>query len=83
MYGSSAGNSAGTETSSFGLEATNSANTSYSSSSNYFGDSALADSVGISGTGFDVAGASFTAADTNRDGRLDQAEFQQFVQGGI
>jgi hypothetical protein len=47
------------------------------------GDSAFAGSVGISNTGFDLAGASFAAADTNHDGRLDQAEFQRFIQGGI
>ena len=49
----------------------------------FFGDSALASSVGVSSTGFNVLGASFSAADTNRDGRLDQSEFQQFIQGGL
>jgi len=38
---------------------------------------------GASGAGFDVAGASFSSADTNKDGRLDAAEFNKFVQGGL
>jgi hypothetical protein len=33
--------------------------------------------------GFDVAGAAFNSADTNRDGRLDAGEFSKFVQGGL
>jgi hypothetical protein len=66
-----------------GGEVANSGNTNYSSSSSFAGDSALASSVGVSSTGFSINGPSFTAADTNRDGRLDQAEFQQFVQSSI
>jgi hypothetical protein len=49
-----------------------------SSSSSFGTEGGLA-----SGAGFDVARASFAAADTNKDGVLDQAEFQKFVQGGL
>lgn len=36
-----------------------------------------------SGAGFDIAAASFGAADTNKDGTLDKNEFERFIQGGI
>ncbi|CAF1191183.1 unnamed protein product [Rotaria sordida] len=35
------------------------------------------------GSGIDVAAATFVSADTNRDGTLDKAEFQRFLQGGL
>lgn len=46
-------------------------------------ESALVEGVGIGNAGFDAVAASFAAADTNRDGRLNRAEFQRFYQGGI
>ena len=36
-----------------------------------------------SGAGFDIAAASFGAADSNKDGTLDKNEFERFIQGGI
>lgn len=45
--------------------------------------SSSAGGVGGVAGGVDVAGATFNSADTNRDGRLDSAEFKNFVQGGL
>ena len=64
------------------FEAASNANSSYTSSSNFLSDNSVAGSVGVSSAGFDLLGASFKAADTNRDGRLDRGEFEQFIQGG-
>lgn len=70
----------GAEAGSYGLDVADGSagysSQSFSSSSSYGAEG------GASG-GFDVAGASFNSADTNRDGRLDQGEFQRFVQGGL
>ena len=33
--------------------------------------------------GLDAAAATFAAADTNQDGKLDQAEFRKFLQSGL
>ncbi len=51
---------------------------SYSSSSNYGTEGVL-----TSGAEFDLAAASFAAADTNKDGSLDKSEFERFIQGGL
>jgi hypothetical protein len=53
---------------------------SYESSS--FSSSAGGVGGGVGG-GFDVAGAVFNSADTNKDGRLDATEFNNFAQGGL
>jgi hypothetical protein len=40
------------------------------------------ESSGYNG-GVDLAGAAFSSADLNQDGRLDRGEFNRFVQGGL
>ena len=37
----------------------------------------------VGASGFDAVGTAFGNADTNRDGRLDAGEFNQFIQGGL
>jgi hypothetical protein len=51
--------------------------------SSSFESSSSSFSSGGGAGGFDVAGAAFNSADTNRDGRLDAGEFSKFVQGGL
>ncbi|UJR31636.1 hypothetical protein I4U23_019118 [Adineta vaga] len=69
----------------YNFESTTNGSSTYSSSSssNFINESALAESVGIGSSDFDVIAASFVAADTNHDGQLSRAEFQRFFQGGI
>lgn len=72
----------GAEAGSYGLDIADGgagySSQSFSSSSNYGAEGGAS-----GGGGFDLASASFNSADTNRDGRLDQGEFQRFVQGGL
>jgi len=51
-----------------------------SSSSSSYGASG---GHGAGAGGFDPVQAAYTAADRNRDGRIDQGEFRQFYQGGL
>ncbi|MEW5208231.1 hypothetical protein AB0854_29505, partial [Bacillus cereus] len=56
---------------------------SYESSS-YSSSTGGAGGVGaVGGAGFDLAGAAFNSADSNRDGVLSSGEFNNFVQGGL
>jgi len=51
-------------------------------SSSYESSSFSSSSGGAGGlAGFDAVGAAFQSADSNKDGRLDASEFNQFVQG--
>ncbi len=53
-------------------------------SSSYESSSYSSSSGGAAGLGgFDAVGAAFQSADSNKDGRLDASEFNQFVQGGL
>jgi len=56
---------------------------SYSSSAGGAGGAVGGLSGGAAAAGIDVGAATFNSADTNRDGRLDSAEFNKFVQGGL
>jgi len=52
--------------------------------SSYESSSFSSSTGGVGGTaGFDVTGTAFNNADTNKDGRLDSGEFNNFVQGGL